>query len=348
MFVGAAHGAPREELRDGVRIVRRGGPLTTRLHAPVWFRIERGAGRTYDIVIEEINTLPWWSSRWAGVPTVAYVHQLAREVWWYEAPRALAALGYAGEPLLLRGCRAGPAIALSESTRSDLVDVGFRPDLVRVVPAAIAQPVPAEQQPREPGLLVYVGRLTRSKRVADLVAAVGVARAAGSDARLVVVGRGTESEVERLRRAVAEAGLGGHVEFAGYLEPDEKRLLVGRAQLVLMASVREGWGLAVTEANALGTPAIVYRRPGLVDSTVDGVTGLVTAPEPAAMGSAIDRVLRDPVLWRQLSAGATSFARAFTYDRYAAAFDGLLHDDDWLARRPRLRPSATPRTTPVP
>jgi len=51
-------------------------------------------------------------------------------------------------------------------------------------------------------------------------------------------------------------------------------------------SVREGWGLVITEANCHGTPAVVYRVPGVVDAVKDGVTGLVCDPTPEALATA--------------------------------------------------------------
>ena len=114
-----------------------------------------------------------------------------------------------------------------------------------------------------------------------------------------------------------------------------RRHLLARASLVVMASVREGWGLVVTEANALGTPAVVYDRPGLRDSTVDGRTGLVTDSDPVALGAGIRLLLTDPDLYQRMSAGAREWSRQFSWDRSSEAFEQTLVDvaqGKWSAR----------------
>jgi glycosyltransferase involved in cell wall biosynthesis len=89
---------------------------------------------------------------------------------------------------------------------------------------------------------------------------------------LTVVGSG---EVQGdLKQLVNELGLEAQVVFTGSLAEPEKNAQLMQAHVLLHTSVREGWGLNVIEANALGTPAVVYPVAGLVDSTVHGETGL--------------------------------------------------------------------------
>ena len=313
LLTTAPPGLPAEETADGVRIVRRGGAVTTRWHAFRWCRSEHRSGRRFDVVVEEINTLPYFAGLYADAATVLWMHQLAREVWWYEAPRAVAPIGYLLEGLSLRLNRSRPALVLSESTRRDLLDLGFPPERVAVIPAAIERER-AEPGATEQGLLVYVGRITPSKRVGDLVRMLALVRSRGVDARLAVVGRGQARECDAVLRAARSLGVGRHVVLTGYLPRERKRELLARAALLVMASAREGWGLAVTEANALGVPAVVYDRPGLRDSTAHERSGLVCTPTPSAMADAVVRAL-DPALRERLAAGAVEWSRQFTWPR---------------------------------
>jgi glycosyltransferase involved in cell wall biosynthesis len=337
MFVGRVDGAPHEELVDGVRVIRRGGPVTTRAHALRWHRREARRHAAFDVVVEEVNTLPYLLGRLARRPSLLWIHQLAREVWWHEAPRALAPLGYALERSYLRLYRSAPAVVLSESTRSDLLDLGFRKEAVSVVPPAIELPTSQPDVEKDRGLLVYVGRVAPSKRVGHLVRALAAVRAAGVDARLEVVGRGPQREVDSLTALTRELGIEAFVRFRGYVDSAEKQVLLARASLVLMASVREGWGLAVTEANALGTPAVVYDRPGLRDSTVHEETGLVTHPDPASLAAGILRALNEPRLYERLCAGAIEWSRQFTWERTSADFERALVDAAGRAANRRVR-----------
>jgi glycosyltransferase involved in cell wall biosynthesis len=171
---------------------------------------------------------------------------------------------------------------------------------------------------------VYVGRITPSKRVAHLVEALAHVRAAGIDARLEIVGKGKESLCAGLARRAHRLDVAEHVRFTGYLAEEAKHELLARASLIVMTSVREGWGLVVTEANALGTPAVVYNRPGLRDSTVHERTGLVTSSDPASLARGIVRALSEPGLYERLRGGALEWAGAFTWERASGAFEQAL------------------------
>jgi glycosyltransferase involved in cell wall biosynthesis len=321
LFTGGVEGRPAEERIDGVDVVRRGGPVTTRFHAWRWYRRRRREGARFDVVVEEINTLPYFAPRFASAPVVLWMHQLAREVWWYEAPKPLGAVGFLAERGYLRLYRDRPTLVLSPSTRNDLLGLGFREESVRVVPPAIDVGVRTSTSEKERGLLVYVGRLTPSKRVEHLVDALARVRHLGVEARLEVVGRGGASASDALERHARELGVEEHVRVSGYVGEDAKRDLLSRASLILMASAREGWGLAVTEANLLGTPAVVYDRPGLRDSTVHERTGLVTAANPQSLAAGVVRALTEPGLYERLQEGAVEWAREFSWERASAAFE---------------------------
>jgi glycosyltransferase involved in cell wall biosynthesis len=323
LISGAAAGIPSDEVIDGVHVVRRGGAVTTRWHAVRWYREQRRRGRRFDVVVEEINTLPYFAGRFASAPAVLWMHQLAREVWWYEAPKLLAPIGYLLESFYLRLSRNCPALVLSDSTRGDLLALGFAPDRVVVVPPGIGSEPPATAT-TEPGLLVYVGRLAPSKRVPDLIRMLALVHERGVDARLVVVGRGSAAERRRVLELARRLGVADRFDLAGYLDPDAKRALLARASLLVMASAREGWGLVVTEANAVGTPAVVYDRPGLRDSTANEQTGLLAQPTPAALADAVVRALTEPGLYERLSSGALAWSRQFTWARASDAFEQAL------------------------
>ena len=321
LFVAAAPGIPASERIDGVRIVRRGGAFSTRLRARQWLKALDGS---FDVLVEEINTLPYAGRRWSGLPTLVVVHQIAREVWWWEAPWYVAPFGRALEPVMLRAAR-GPAIALSESTRSDLVAAGFDPAAVRVIyPGISTSASPPVGVPVEHELFAYVGRLAPSKRVDHCIRALGALRRAGQPARLAVVGHGDPRVAERLRQVATDEGVAAHVRFHDYLSDRERDRLLASATAVVMASVREGWGMSITEANALGTPAVVYRRPGLCDSTRDGKTGIVVDPNPLSLAKGMARLMDEPGLRDRLARGAREWAAQLTWEATADAVEESL------------------------
>lgn len=321
LFVAAVRGAPADDWQDGVRIVRRGNAITTRLLARRWLK---RSSSTFDAVLEEINTLPYGARRWSGVPTLLLVHQIAREVWWWEAPWFLAPLGRIMEPVMLRAVR-GPTIALSSSTKEDLCEVGFRRDAIRVVhPGLSRAPVFADASSVDRGTFIYVGRLAASKRVDDVIRALAILRRSGRDARLVIIGQGTRVTAEHLKRIALTEEVAECVRFRGFVATEERDRLLASATAVVMASVREGWGMSVTEANAVGTPSVVYDRPGLRDSTVHGQTGLVTSPDPVSLATAMAQLMDDAPLRERLAVGARSWAQQLTWEATTDAVeDGL-------------------------
>jgi glycosyltransferase involved in cell wall biosynthesis len=112
-------------------------------------------------------------------------------------------------------------------------------------------------------------------------------------------------------------GITDNVRFCGRVSAQEKHRLMADAQALLMTSVREGWGLVVTEANACGTPAIVYDVPGLRDSVRDETTGLIVPQRPVHLSDAMIRLATDSALRARLAAGAKVWSEGFSFDAAA-------------------------------
>ncbi|HLK45106.1 MAG TPA: glycosyltransferase, partial [Acidimicrobiales bacterium] len=111
--------------------------------------------------------------------------------------------------------------------------------------------------------------------------------------------------------------LRGRVDDAALLD------LYRTAWLVASASLREGWGMTLTEAAACGTPGVATDIAGHRDAVADGVSGLLAAGDDA-LGPAIARVLADDALRRTLGTGALRHAERFRWPRTAAALLALL------------------------
>jgi glycosyltransferase involved in cell wall biosynthesis len=325
-FSASFPGAPPEEMLDGVRIVRAGRQWT--VHWKAFQRYRRVTGDRFDVVVDQVNTVPFFTPFWANVPQVMFIHQLAREVWWYESPFPLNAIGFVAEPIYLRAYRSRSVITVSESTRADLLRLGFK-KRIAVIPQGLepledrfSPPSPPHQV--ETATFLYVGRLTRSKRVADIVRAFGVFVQEAGQGTLTLLGDGPPAYVDELRALAARLGILQRIRFLGRVSAEQKHQEMAGAHALLLASVREGWGLVVTEAAALGTPAIAYDVPGLRDSVRHEETGLLVKATPEALAQSMLRVWRDPNLHERLSSGARSWSHDFSFDRTEAAFRDAL------------------------
>lgn len=322
LFTAAFPGSLSEEWIDGVRVVRRGSQQSVHWHA---YRYYNACGRDdSDLIIDEVNTIPFFAPLYVRKPVIMYSNQLAREVWRYEAPFPLSVVGRVAEPLYLQAYRRTPVMTISQSTKDDLLRLGLAGPY-HIIPMAIDMQVPRKLPPvdikERPLTLCFVGRVVPSKRVDHIIEALGhIHRSGQADARLWIVGSWDAKYRHALDRRIREEGLGDHVTFFGRVDTATKERLLSRAHLFVMASVREGWGLVVTEANAMGTPAIVYDVPGLRDSTVDGVTGVVCKQNtPMALGRAVVALRGDPVKYSRMRVNAWRFAKTLSWDRTARA-----------------------------
>ncbi|MDZ4199073.1 MAG: glycosyltransferase, partial [Kiritimatiellia bacterium] len=135
------------------------------------------------------------------------------------------------------------------------------------------------------------------------------------ESRLIIAGWGTETE--RLQRQARQLGIAASVQWSGRVSDEQKNELLQRAQVLITTPVKEGWGIIVVEANAMGTPAIGYDVPGLRDALAFG-NGFLCPESPRALA---DELIRLHDLWRDrpaeyeaLRQRALDSARPITFD----------------------------------
>ena len=320
-FSATFAGAAESELIEGIRIIRSGRQWT--VHWQAFRRYRHRLQEDFDVAIDQVNTMPFFTPLWTQIPKFMFIHQLAREVWWYESPLPLSALGYLAETYYLRPYRRTPVLTISLSTQRDLRRIGFSGPIT-IVPLGIkAVSMNASQQHDEPTFL-YVGRLTPSKRVGDIIKAFRIFTDSVPKARLWLIGEGASAHIVTLKRLVAGLRLEKSIDFLGTVSDGEKFRRMASAYALLMASVREGWGLVVSEANSCGTPAIVYDVPGLRDSVIDGQTGLTVKADPQAMANQMIRLWKNPAQREQLSEGGKLFSQTLSFDKTAAIVEASL------------------------
>jgi glycosyltransferase involved in cell wall biosynthesis len=276
LFAAAVRGRTEREQVEGVRIVRRGSRLGVYREARRFWSEEDGK---FDVVVDEINTRPFMAPRFAsGTPVVAVAHQVAREVWFEEAPFPISVVGrYVLEPWWLRSYADVPTLTLSPSSAASLHAYGLR-DVRAITPGSDERDVRPRQKEAVP-TIAFLGRLVPSKRPDHVVEAFRIVRRTHPEARLWILGDG------RMGRALARSA-GEGVELFGRVTPEERDDRLGRAHLLVATSVREGWNLTVSEAAALGTPCIGYDVCGLTDS-IPRSGGHLVPESPEALAAAV-------------------------------------------------------------
>ncbi|MFP3578573.1 glycosyltransferase [Arthrobacter sp. fls2-241-R2A-200] len=326
-FTGREDSQSGDDMIDGIRIFRAGGPLGLYPKAALKLLRTRSA---FDAVIDCQNGIPFFSPLFLPrrLPIVQLIHHVHQEQF---STRFSAPMAAVGRFLEGKGAKAvygrRAIVAVSPSTRLELRKLGFTAP-IHVVPNGTIEVAPTVG-PRdfEPTVAV-VSRLVPHKRLDLLLGQFAVAVRSVPKLRLEIVGDGPERP--RLQRLAMDLGLDDVVTFHGYQPDAVRNSLLSRAWLTASTSASEGWGCSVIEAAAWGVPCLALRVPGIRDSVVEGRTGwLVDTPKEfgAAIVSAI-QVLSDNGTAGSISAQCQEWARCFTWDRSAALLAGVLLEEE--------------------
>lgn len=315
---------PRADL-DGIEVHRAGRRYTFSIAGPAYFRAH-WADRRFDVVVEDLNKVPLFTRWWSDAPVVGLAHHLFGATAFQAAAPPIAAATWLLERPIPRVFHDIPMIAVSESTREDLIARGLPPGDIVVIPNGIDvdhyTPGPDSARTETPTLL-FLGRLKKYKRVDLVLHAVARLREEGVDVSLVVGGAGDQDEV--LRALSAELGIDDRVRFAGFVSDDEKLELLRSSWLHVLTSPKEGWGISNLEAGACGTPTVASDAPGLRESVVHGKTGLlVPHGDVDAIADAIASLIQDPVRLRRMGEEARAFAEGFSWNATASAVEARL------------------------
>jgi glycosyltransferase involved in cell wall biosynthesis len=321
----AAHpNAPADEVRDGVRFRRRGGRLGVYPHGLAYL-LSR-AGRRTDIVVDVHNGIPFAASLVRRRRLHVLVHHVHREQWQIIYPGVRGRIGWWVESWLApRLYRNQPYITVSQSSRSDLVGLGVDPERVSVVCNGIDVPHPSRLQPRSATPRICVlGRLVPHKQVEHALQLLARLHPAMPELRLDVIGSGWWSA--QLVAAAEALGVSELVTFHGQVSDIRRDALLDASWLMLVPSVKEGWGIAIMEAAARSVPAIAYASAGgVTESIVDGETGVLVA-DLEEMVSQCQALLTDTEARLAMGKKARNRAHSFGWQRSAEAFEHLLMD----------------------
>jgi glycosyltransferase involved in cell wall biosynthesis len=177
-----------------------------------------------------------------------------------------------------------------------------------------------------PITLVYVGRLAREKGLYEALQGLRLAHRRGARARIVLAGSGPEEA--RLRKYAEELGIAAHVSFVGPVAGEDKIRLLGKADVLVLASYSEGLPYALLEGMAAGAAVITTRVGAIPDVVTDGVHGLLVPSHDAiAIARAIDRLAADrESLGRMGKACRRRITRCYSVERLSREFRNLYLD----------------------
>ncbi|TFD50652.1 glycosyltransferase [Cryobacterium frigoriphilum] len=320
------------------------------------FRARMSALGPWDV----IHSHHWFSgmaalplARLTGTPHVQSFHSIAAPesspLSWGERPESPGRL--AGEAWLAQ--QSDAVIAISEAEADTVLErLGGSADRLAIVPPGVdgtlfrpsvsppsspGQSHPLESGPRESGPRGYAIVAARLQPLKGLDLAIEAVAAVAEDLRpdLIIAGDASsdfDGYVDELRELAAARGIADGVRFVGPQSREDLATLLSGAQVVLVPSHSETYGLVALEGAASGVPVVAAAAGGLREAVIDSETGLVMqSRDPALWAAAIARIVSDPAFADRLSHAGRERAELLSWERsaagLAAVYRALLHPD---------------------
>jgi len=317
IFCVAYAGAAPDETIDGIRFVRRGTKLSVYAWG-MWMLLTHRLGPV-DVVVDVQNGLPFFSPLVTRRPIIVLVHHVHREQWPVVYPGLPGRIGWWVERRLApRLYRRKQYVAVSRATRAELRELGVTGPRIAVVHNGTDPAVSVAARKSEDPTVCVVGRLVPHKQVEHAIDSVRALLPEFPRLRLRIVGSGWwEAELHAYARDLVERGA---VVFEGHVSELRKQEVYEESWVMLLPSLKEGWGLVIGEAAAHRTPTIAYAGAGGTrESIIDGVSG-VLVDYPSELTEALRALLVDAEHREALAAGALRHSAGFTWEGSQSAF----------------------------
>ena len=317
LFCHRYPGSRKEESRNGIRIIRKGGRFFFNFHVFLEY-IRCFRKENYDVIVDDVNKIPFYTPLFVRRPIQGVTHHLFGKSIFLEAPWPLALYVYLSERLIKPIYKNVHFIIGSPSTFNEYRLWGFPESKIAVINYCVNHstyyPDPTGEYDRT--LIGYFGRLKKYKSVDHLILAFADLLEENPELHLQIIGDGDDRP--RLEALVKEKHLEQRVHFLGFIDEKEKAPRLQKMNLVVNTSSKEGWGLTVVEANACGTPVVAANVQGLRDSVKDGETGLLYEyGNIKDLTEKIRTILNNPALRHRLREKALEWAQSFNWDEAA-------------------------------
>jgi glycosyltransferase involved in cell wall biosynthesis len=328
LFTSSFKDSKKEEYIDGMRIIRSGNEaLGVHLRAFLWYLFKRKS--QYDLVIDNFHGIPFFTPFYVGTKKLAFIHEVTKEVTkevWrlnpWPKPFNLVPylLGILFEKWIFKIFYTKiPFITVSDSTKKELMEFGIPAKNITVINNGISIIEPKIKTKNTIKTIIFLGALTKDKGIDD---ALETATLLNQNEKLQfwIAGKGDSKVVKKILQV-------NNIRYWGYVSEEKKFELLRQSHVLINSSVREGWGLVVIEAAAMGTPTVGYNVAGLKDSILDNKTGiLVKKNTPKDLAEEVDRLLNDEKKLKELSINAIRWSKNFNWKKSTDASLELINN----------------------
>jgi D-inositol-3-phosphate glycosyltransferase len=261
-----------------------------------------------------------------GIPVVQTFHALGLEKRRHQGSKDTSPASRVDEETRIAR-DASRIVATATAEAFELVRMGADKAKIAVVPCGVDlrlfQPLgPSEARDPRRKRIVSLGRLVERKGIADVITALTLL----PDVELIIAGGPEQQHLDedpeamRLQRLATDLGVADRVQFRGRVERVNVPPLLRSADAVVCYPWYEPFGIVPLEGMACGVPVVVAQVGGLVDSVVNGVTGIHVPPRsPIALADALRGLLNNPKRCMELALGGTRRAnRRYGWARIAS------------------------------
>lgn len=318
LFTSSFKGSKAKENISGVDIIRIGNQVFgVHLAAMMWYLF--GKHEKFDIVIDEIHGIPFFSPIYVRIPKLVFIHEVAKEVWKLNPwPRPFnlipAFFGTAFEPLVFKiFYQKIPFMTVSNSTKDDLMNWGIPERNISVVHNGFRSQPRLIKRKENKKTVIYLGALSRDKGIEDAIVIFSLLYKWDKNINFWVVGKGEKHYLDFLKNKVKRFGLNKLIKFFGFVDDQEKFKLLSKSHILINPSIREGWGLVVIEAASVGTPTVAYNVAGLKDSIVNGRTGILSNPNPGSCADRVKELFENTSLYNTLGKNCICWSKKYSW-----------------------------------
>ncbi|HEX6977550.1 MAG TPA: glycosyltransferase family 4 protein [Patescibacteria group bacterium] len=279
LFTSYFSGGKVREIVDGVEIIRRGSEVFgVQVAAFLWYILEKH--ENYDVVVDQFHGIPFFTPIFVRGKKIAYIHEVAKEVWKLNPwPRPFNTIpfvvGTMLEPFIFKLLyKSTLFMTVSQSTKNDLEKWGIPKKNIVVIYNGFTK-IEKKFKREKATTVIYLGALSKDKGIEEAIEVFSLINKLKDNCKFWVVGKGETQYLRFLKLRAKELSLDRIIKFWGFVSEEKKFELLGRADIMLNPSVREGWGLVNIEANSMGVPVVGYNVSGVKDSVINNKTGLL-------------------------------------------------------------------------
>jgi glycosyltransferase involved in cell wall biosynthesis len=308
---------PLEEIIDGIRVIRKGKRNIFNFYVKGLYK-EISSKEKFDIVIDDINKIPFYTPLFVKEPILAISHHFFGKSIFKEAGLLQGLYVYLAEWLMNFIYKKSKFVVVSNSTLDEFLDKGFDKKNFSIVYNAVDDSLlPMQVSDKFPDpVITYFGRLKKYKSVDHLLKAFAMVKKEIPNAKLWLMGRGDFQPY--LENLANELGIIDSTKFFGFVSEEDKIKYLSLSHIAVNTSIKEGWGITNIEANACGTLVISSNSPGLRDSVNIGQSGLIYEyGNIEDLSSKIIDLLKNRSEFENLSHGAVDWAKLFTWNKSA-------------------------------